>query len=417
MLATRAGSGFKFGFHSYSPICHHNMKAKFNALIRFRFLFSVYRSLPFNYSPLETPIAKPRLCWTTAAATATTTSTVLQLNETLEEKVVVEGIQDHPKDSADVFRKWGCSESDISRIFLRRPSMRNVDLTLLQSKLNILSELGLTSSDLVKIINCRPRFLSCRINRCLDERLEYLQALFGSREVLLKAIIRNPSLLTYDFHNKIKPVVALYNDMGVSRKDLIPMLLSRPTLIPRTSLNDEKVDYIRRIGISKDSKMYKYVVTLIAISRLETIREKLANFEKFGFSDDEILGLFGRSPLVLTLSIDKVQRNMTFVLGTMKLPASVVLNHPFLLFFNLEAVLKPRVLLMGKIQDMGLVPQVKGPAMLRALRMKENRFVKAFIKCHPNDVASGLMEYYTNAKDVKRLAESSKRTLHKGFPF
>uniref|UniRef100_A0A5B7BLX2 Mitochondrial transcription termination factor family protein n=1 Tax=Davidia involucrata TaxID=16924 RepID=A0A5B7BLX2_DAVIN len=402
------------------------MKAKFNALIRFRFLFSVSRkfaSSPFNSSPLETLIAKPRLCWTTAAATATTTTTttttttVLQLNETLEEKVVLEGIQDHPKNSKDVFRRWGCSETDISRIFLRRPSLRNTDLTILQSKLNILSELGLASSDLAKIINCRPRFLSCRINQSFHERLEYLQALFGSREMLLKAIIRNPSLLTYDFHHRIKPVVAIYDGVGVSRKDLIPMLLSRPTLIPRTSLNDEKMDYIRRTGISKDSKMYKYVVTLIAISRLATIREKLANFEKYGISEDEILGLFGRSPLVLTLSIDKVQRNMTFILGTMKLPASVVLDHPFLLFFNLEAVLKPRGLLMGKIQDMGLVSQIKGPTMLRALRMNEKRFVKAFIKCHPEDVASELMEYYTNAKDVKRLAESSKKNLHKGFPF
>ncbi|CAI9781049.1 unnamed protein product [Fraxinus pennsylvanica] len=73
------------------------------------------------------------------------------------------------------------------------------------------------------------------------------------------------------------------------------------------------------------------------------------------------------------------------LLGRMKLPASVVLANPFLLFFNLEAILKPRFLLVGKIEDMGLVPQIKGPAMLRALRMSEKRFIAAFSTCHLED--------------------------------
>ncbi|KAL6998062.1 hypothetical protein U1Q18_008189 [Sarracenia purpurea var. burkii] len=391
------------------------MKARFSAVIQLHFLFRIpgYFPLAFDSPTRKAPILKVCQHWITFASASITTTPVLPLGE----KVTVEVVGDCPKDSADVLRKWGCSDSDISKIFLRRPSLRDVYPANLQSKLNLLRGLGLSSSDLVQIINCRPRFLSNRISWGFDERLEYLQALFGSKEVLLKAITRNPSLLTYDFHDKIKPVIATYDEMGVSRKDLITMLLARPTVIPRTSLNSEKLDYISKTGVSKDSKMYKYVVTMIAISRIDTIREKLANLEKFGFTEDEVWGLFGRSPLILTLSIDKIQRNMTFILGTMKLPAHVVLGRPFLLFSNLDTVLKPRVLLAGKIQDMGLAKQIKGPVMLTALRMKEKRFVEAFIKCHPNEVADELMEFYSNAKDVKRLAESSKKISHKGFPF
>ncbi|KAK6228969.1 hypothetical protein SCA6_017920 [Theobroma cacao] len=117
--------------------------------------------------------------------------------------------------------------------------------------------------------------------------------------------------------------------------------------------------------------MYKYVVALIGISRIETIQEKVTNLEKFGCSEDEVWSLLGRSPLILTLSVDKVQRNMTFVVGTMKLSPKVVLQYPFLLFCNLESVLKPRVLLAGKLKEMELHPQIKGAMMLRALRMKE----------------------------------------------
>ncbi|XP_075505675.1 transcription termination factor MTERF15, mitochondrial isoform X1 [Primulina tabacum] len=341
----------------------------------------------------------------------------LDSTEALSEDVELAGSCVKIKDSADILGEWGCGENDISKIFSRRPSLRKTDPKILQSKLEILSKLGITSSDLVKMIHCRPRFLNCRINLFLNERLEYFEAFFGSRQVLAKAIVRNPSLLTYDFHNKIKPVIAIYESLGVSNRDLIAVLLSRPTVIPRTNLNDEKMDYIRKTGVSKESRMYKHVVSLFAISRIATIREKVVNFEKYGFSEDEIFGLIGRSPLLLTLSIDKVQRNMTFILGTMKQSANLVLGNPFLLYFNLENVLKPRYLLACKIEDMGVEPGIKGPAMLRALRMSDKRFVSAFITRHSGDVANELSTFYNNAKCVRRLAESSKKNSSKGFPF
>lgn len=321
------------------------------------------------------------------------------------------------KDSAEVFREWGCSESDVSKIFERRPSLRKADVQILQSKLEILSQLGIKSTDLVKMMHCRPRFLNCRINVLLNERLEFFEALFGSREVLVKAIVRNPSLLTYDFHNKIKPVIAMYESLGLTKQDIIMVLLSRPTLIPRTSLDEEKIAYIQKTGVSKDSKMYKHVVSLFAISRIETIREKVMNLERYGILEDDICGLIGRSPFVLTLSVDKVQRHMTYILGTMRLQASVVLGNPFLLYFNLEAVLKPRFQIACKIEDMELVPEIKGPLLMTALRMSEKRFVSAFISCHPEKVASELLTAYNNAKSVRRLAESSKKNCNTGFPF
>lgn len=386
------------------------MKLKLNALIQSRFLFSATQKLNlsfFNAFLVESVISNSRF-YATAA---------LPLIETFGENIEAIGIKDKPIEAADVLRMWGCTENDLSIIFRRRPSVRKMNVNNLQSKLKVLTDLGLSSSDLAKIIHCRPRFLNCRINKNLDERIEYLQRLFGSKEVLLKALVRNPSLLTYDLRDKIKTVVAMYENAGLNRKDLIPMLISRPTLIPRCTLNDEKIDYIRRTGISKDSRMYKYVFTLFSISRIATIREKIANLEKFGFSEGEILSLFGRSPLLLTLSVDKVQRNMTFILGTMKLSASTILQNPCLLYFNLESQLKPRFLLAEKIDDMGLIPQIKGLPMMRALRMTDKRFVKAFISCHPQAVAKELMEFYTSAKCIKRLAESSKKHIHKGFPF
>lgn len=380
------------------------MKPNFN---QFHFLF-------FNSKTLF-PLSPNRFRFLTIATTVPSPSKALETQP--EPLTITTTTTTTSTDSSDLFRQWGCTEDDISKIFQRCPSLRKMELKKLHSKLKILTDLGIPSTDLTKILNCRPRFLSCRINRCLEERLQFFQTLFGTKETLLKAIVRNPSLLTYDFHEQIKPIVAFYEQLGLSRSELVSMLLARPTLIPRSSLDDEKMDYIRRTGVEKGSTMYKHVITLFAISRSETIRQKVANLEKHGFSEDEVFRLFGRSPFLLTLSVDKVQRNMTFILGTMKLSANLVLDNPCLLFLNLETAIKPRFLLGVKLDDMGLVPQVNGPALLRAMRMTEKRFIKAFINCHPEDVARELLEYYRSVKRVRRLAESSKKQLCRGFPF
>ncbi|KAL9993675.1 putative transcription regulator mTERF family [Helianthus debilis subsp. tardiflorus] len=322
-----------------------------------------------------------------------------------------------PKNCRDLLKAWGCNDQETAQILERMPSLHKAKLDKLQSKLQILHDLGFTSSGLIKMISCRPRFLKCRLSNCLDERVQYLEHLFGSKEILQKAILRNPSVLTYDLNNMIIPTVELYKSMGIAGQDLTLMLLSRPTIIPRTSLNAEKLEYIRKTGITKDSKMYKYVVTLMAISRLETIREKIANLEKFGFFEDEIFRLLGVSPLLLTLSVDKVQRNMTFVVASMKQPARVVLEYPFLIYKNLETGLKPRMTLAAKIDDMGLGPSINGPKVFTALRMTEKRFLKVYVDCHPPEIANMLMKCYADAKHVKRLAEKAKKIQHKGFPF
>ncbi|XP_074318487.1 uncharacterized protein LOC141655300 [Silene latifolia] len=303
----------------------------------------------------------------------------------------------------DVLKKWGCDDTHNSKIFKRIPSIHNGDASNLESKLNLQRNLGVTSSGLVKIVYNRPRIMHSRSNENFDERLDQPKYLFGSEQLLVNAIVRNPSLLVYKFHEEIEPVFALYEEIGVSRSDLIYMLQLWPTLITRTKTCEEKLEYIRRTGVTKESKMLKYVVTIIGTSRIATINEKIANLEKFGIHEDQVLLSFGCQPLLMTLYVDKIQRNTAFVMDTMKLPASTVLVYPFLLTCNLENSLGPWVLLAGKIHDMGLEPQIRGPVMFRALRMKEKMFSKVFVNCHEKDVRLQLLAYYKACQDIMQL--------------
>ncbi|KAL0905863.1 hypothetical protein M5K25_024308 [Dendrobium thyrsiflorum] len=91
----------------------------------------------------------------------------------------------------------------------------------------------------------------------------------------------------------------------------------------------------------------------------------MRQIQRFGLSKDEVLSyLLARYPSVLTLSIDKVQRNMTYVLGIMKLPVWAVMEEPKLLSFNLDRCLKPQFLILRILQEVGLKPNGKELTMV-----------------------------------------------------
>ncbi|KAL1205649.1 Transcription termination factor MTERF6, chloroplastic/mitochondrial [Cardamine amara subsp. amara] len=280
---------------------------------------------------------------------------------------------------------------------------KRANVSQLEFKLSLLKPLGITSSVLVKIVNCRPRFFGCRIHLVLDERINYFMKFLGSKEVLHGVIIRNPSLMLYDLNEKIKPAIEFYKGLGFSQPDLVKMLISRPTLIPRTNFNKDKFDYIQKTGVTRESKMFKYVAAIIR------------GFEDGGNRRESCK--LGKCPILLTLSVEKVQRNMTFVIASMKLAAHSVLKYPFLLLLNLESHLRPRVDLVKTVMEIRLKPRIKDVNIFTALRMTEKRFLKVYVMCHQQDVAAELMEVYEKAKSMKRLAEKSKKYVRKGFPF
>ncbi|KAI0504483.1 hypothetical protein KFK09_015435 [Dendrobium nobile] len=322
--------------------------------------------------------------------------------------------------AAAALLQWGCTPAEVSTILRRCSSLPLPNIRSVHDKLEILNTLGARGPDLVKILIRRPLFLSRPLASDIDRRLEFLRTLFPSDpRALLRAVVCNPSLLTFDVDAILLRCADLYERIGIPRPVLGRLLFSRPTIIPCSSLDDDKLDLIRRIGLRPHAALYKYAVSIIAISRFDTIRSKIANFERFGLSEDEVLSdLFARYPSALTLSVDKIQRNMTYVLGIMKLPVRAVIEEPKLLSVNLDRCLKPRFLIWRRLQEVGLKPRGKELTVVSAMRMREQQFLKAFIKCHENEDAKSLMELYNSAMVSRRLAESSKKKImRKAFPY
>lgn len=140
-----------------------------------------------------------------------------------ENEVELQDFRGKWKDATEVISKWGCGDYDLMRIFARYPSLRNADPSKVQPKICILSDLGLESVELVKIIYCKPRFFKTRIAHKFNERFASLISLFESKEMFHKAIARNPSLLWENSYD-IECIVSQYEELGVSKRDLVQMM-------------------------------------------------------------------------------------------------------------------------------------------------------------------------------------------------
>ncbi|KAI9116573.1 hypothetical protein K1719_012740 [Acacia pycnantha] len=269
----------------------------------------LYLVLDFLLTMLIEIGAKPLQAFTSATCL---TKCLAQVTEVEEDTTT------QSTDPVQVFRKWGCNYDDLDRIFKRNPQLREADITLLQSNLSVLSHLGLEAPDLVRIINCRPRFLlSSRVHRYFDERFPYIDSLFESKKLLKRAVVTNPSLLFYDFNKTIRPALAQYQELGVDKEDFLSLIF---------------------------------------------------------------------------------------------------LEIPHLLLINLDTLMKPRVLLMRKLQDMDGELEFTPSSIIRAVRM-EHRFVQLFIASQPKQIADELMEFYKKAKEFKSLPGLRKKFVRKGFPF
>ncbi|GLJ48060.1 hypothetical protein SUGI_1014790 [Cryptomeria japonica] len=152
-----------------------------------------------------------------------------------------------------------------------------------------------------------------------------------------------------------------------------------------------QANLIWEIGANRESNAYKFILSRVAISRVETLMTKIENLKLCGLSAEEIWQLCRAEPQVLRYSKVRVSETMDFVVKDVELPANYIVKHSWLLKINLEKIIRPRFLVWQKIKSMN------GPSLSLSsvLMMTEARFVRNIIRGHPESTT--LWTIYENA--------------------
>ncbi|GLJ32344.1 hypothetical protein SUGI_0650940 [Cryptomeria japonica] len=325
---------------------------------------------------------------------------MLKLNPTLGRLKTLDKVEQ----LVNMLNRHGCAEDQIANIIRTQPSLMTTSVErLLEPNIQVLKDLGLERENITKIVTRFPCILAFKLE-ILHSNLDFFKTVFPTQDFMIKAIMRNYAILSPRWQKVFKPSVAFWKGFGFCGIELTKFLLINLWVLMRSSLTPEQLDLIRKIGIQKESKMYKYVVSVVAKSRIEVLKAKINNLQLCGFSPEEALEVVRFYPSVLEISEEHVQKKMEFMFNHMGLSVDFVTKHARMFTMSLDKVMRPRFSVLRSMTAMNRAGEVKQTRIYSALKIKEAKFVAQIIEGHPESAA--LWTVYKNA--IANVSESSK---------
>ncbi|KAF7100337.1 hypothetical protein CFC21_101865 [Triticum aestivum] len=235
----------------------------------------------------------------------------------------------------------GVPRSDIAAIVAVDPWFlcASVERTL-APRVTELRELGLSRSEVARLI---PLALCSFRSSSLRGNLDFWLSVFGSYEKLLKALKMNSGLLAADLEKVAKPNLALLQQCGLSPSVFSEPFISRVLIRTPKKVQDALV-HIDKFGVSQNSRMFLYALVAFTVQSPEKLTDKIGVLETLGWSQGDVLLAVKTMPGILTISEERLQKNVHFLTKVAGLEISYIAQRPVLLKYSLERRLFPSFL-------------------------------------------------------------------------
>ncbi|GLJ45106.1 hypothetical protein SUGI_0949540 [Cryptomeria japonica] len=214
----------------------------------------------------------------------------------------------------------------------------------------LMKECGFSSSQLTAIINKEPSVFRRKTTERAQEAVHLLRDSGFTPDQVRNTIRRNPSVLTRKADEQLKPKIVFFRKLGFAEHETILYNALR-----------------RAPGII----VYDIVI----------LTAKLKFMETTGLSKKEVTELLLKDPRFLCSSIDKLQKNMDFLINTARFAPGIVVKYPPFLNFSVENRLKPRYKVFEYLKS--LLPSKCPISLVTVLCMSEDNFIERFLEEMP----------------------------------
>ncbi|CAA6664453.1 unnamed protein product [Spirodela intermedia] len=264
-----------------------------------------------------------------------------------------------------LLRKQGLEDGQIRRLVLGRPTVLVADAEkTLEPKIKALLGAGFSGADLTRLISSSGAAMALRSN-------------------LLKAIDRNPHLLSFRIDERVAPTLAYLRSMGIPNSKILTIMMRSPYLVTSNRHGD-----LPRTGI--------FALALSNVSNISrsNLAAKIEFLMTFGWSQAELLLAFRRFPNIINLSRERVQATMDFLLKEAGCSPSYVSSRAVLLGLSLQKRLIPRLEVLRSLRIQGLP---EGDRDLYSVMLApEKKFIDKFILPNSQKLPE-LLEFYLTA--------------------
>ncbi|KAG6402452.1 hypothetical protein SASPL_134645 [Salvia splendens] len=268
-----------------------------------------------------------------------------------------------------------------------RPRGRNI-----KPKITTLQDQGFSPPDIARIISSHPSILGPSLKNQIIPSLSIIKELMGSDDGLVRAVRNCTRVLSANLGKTLVPNLEFLKRNGVSADRIRVVFNGRYgyAFLRRPEVIRESFEKAKEMGLSVSSKTFIYGIVAIAGTTSSGGWEKrLQAFRDVGFTDVDVLTVFGKDPLVFLTSAEKLTR---LLIGTGKYDISDIVRSPAAISYSVERRYEVRVRILGVLERKNLIE--KWPSLQTLYVSSDAEFCERFVSPyldHLGDVYSPKM--------------------------
>ena len=219
-----------------------------------------------------------------------------------------------------------------------------------------LLDMGLSKAQVAKVVATHPATLGLSIEQNLKLTVQWLRDLGLTKTQVAKVVATNPAILGYSIEQNLKPTVQWLSDLGLSTTQVAKMVARKPNILGYSIEQNLKptVHWLQDLGLST-TQVAKVVATspaVLGLSIEQNLKPTVQWLFDLGLSKTQVAKVVATSPAVLGLSIEQnLKPTVQWLLNvgvSQHQVAKAVATHPPVLGYSIEKNCKPKcVLLFG----------------------------------------------------------------------
>ncbi|PSS05881.1 Transcription termination factor like [Actinidia chinensis var. chinensis] len=300
-----------------------------------------------------------------------------------------------PQSVVQFLKQLGFSETHIQSAVKVSPQIlfSDIDRTL-KPKLQFFQDLGLAGPDLGKFISKHSVVLSHSLDKRLIPCVNVMKKVIvndKNNRDLIRVLQRGYWFFATP-ESRLLCNIALLENCGIVGSQLSMLLMRQSRLLTfRESMLRDLVSRVLDMGFSVHSRMFVYGLYTVSCLSGETFNRKLDLLHSFGFSKEECMEMFRRTPGLLRTSEEKLKFGIEFFLNDIKVTRSLLICQPHCLMNSMNERVIPRYRVLQVIKSKRLL--MKDPRFLNVLHLSEGEFLEKYISRFTGDAEELLVAY------------------------
>ncbi|RRT31999.1 hypothetical protein B296_00056400 [Ensete ventricosum] len=293
----------------------------------------------------------------------------------------------HQPDSVlGFFKSYGFDNSLMKGLLSLNPRWLLLDVEkTLAPKFRALQDLGFSCSDITHLVRSNNTVISHKLQNVLS-KIQVWQDLLGSKDLLVKQCKNHRWLLGYSIEKRIQPNIEILRDSGITDQKLSIILRHQPLLLSRKAETLKAlISRVEGLGVARTSGMFHRTLMILHCVNGKNFKAHLELFKVFGWSEDDSLAAFRKTPTLVGLSLKSLQRKMEFLVNETNCAPSYLATRPVILLLSLEKRLIPRYRILMGLKSRGV--HIRNLQMVTYMKYSEKKFLEKFVICYNKGVS------------------------------